>query len=242
VSAFVVEDEPIARRALRELLAEVEWIRFAGEAADGLDAIRQIDALEPEIVFLDVQIPEVSGIEVLDRIRHDPLVVFTTAFDRYAVAAFEHDAIDYLVKPFGRRRFAATLERVRTRLATSHGEPAAHPPREPGGSRRLRRLFVRRGSRIIPLPVGSITRIEVSGDGVAVWSGSDSFHLARSLGDLAPGLDPERFRRIHRSQIVNLDHVRAMEFEGRNLVLTLADGTRVVASRSASQELRALLG
>ena len=111
--AVIVEDEPIARRRLQDLVAEIDWIECVGEAADGLTAVSVIDQLRPDLVFLDIEMPELSGLEVLGRIHHDPAIVFTTAYDRFAVAAFELEAVDYLLKPFGRDRLLAALERVR---------------------------------------------------------------------------------------------------------------------------------
>src|SRR5262249_9124190 len=117
IRTLVAEDEKVARESLCQLLAEVPWIECVGVAADGREAARLIDALEPDLVFLDVQLPELSGLGVLEEAHHRPAVVFTTAHDRYAVAAFEVEAIDYLLKPFGRRRLADALERVRARFA-----------------------------------------------------------------------------------------------------------------------------
>jgi two-component system LytT family response regulator len=243
VRALIAEDEPLARRTLRELIAEAPWLELAGEAADGLTAVRQIDALRPDLVFLDVQMPELSGLGVLERIRHRPAVVFTTAFDRYAVAAFELEAIDYLVKPFGRTRFGAMLERVRRRLAAGGPAPPAERAHDALGRRPLTRLFARRGERVIPIPTEQVVRAEAEGDYVAVHAGGKPYLLAVSLADLEARLDPERFERVHRAHLVNLDHVREVRpFDERRLVIRLADGSEVVASRTGSQRLRARFG
>ncbi len=119
VRALLVEDEPHARQSLREYSAEVEWLALVGEASDGAEAVRLIDQLEPDLVFLDVCLPELSGLEVIRRIRHSPEIVFTTAYDQFALAAFEVGALDYLLKPFGRQRFHTMLQRVRRQLAES---------------------------------------------------------------------------------------------------------------------------
>ena len=243
VRALIAEDEPLARRTLRELIAEAPWLALVGEAADGLTAVERIDALRPDLVFLDVQMPELSGLGVLERIRHRPAVVFTTAFDRYAVAAFELEAIDYLVKPFGRTRFGAMLERVRRRLAAGGPAPPAERAQEALACRPLSRLFARRGERVIPIPTAQVSRAEAQGDYVAVYAGGKSYLLAVSLADLEARLDPERFERVHRAHLVNLDHVRELRaFDERRLVIRLADGSEVVASRTGSQKLRARFG
>jgi len=123
--AVVVEDEPLARARLHDLLAEVDWMECVGDAANGRAAVDMIDALKPDIVFLDIEMPEFNGLEVLRRIHHDPAIVFTTAYDRFAVAAFELEAVDYLLKPFGRDRLHVALDRVRRATRDAGDEPVA---------------------------------------------------------------------------------------------------------------------
>src|SRR4029077_14249944 len=157
VRALVVEGEPHARRSLREYSEGVEWLTLVGEAGDGVEAVRLIDRLEPDLVFLDVHLPELSGLQVIERIRHRPEIVFTTAYDRFALAAFEVGALDYLLKPFGRQRFQTMLARVRRRLTdllTDTAVPTAERARDALGSP-LRRLFARAGERIVPIDVQS---------------------------------------------------------------------------------------
>jgi two-component system LytT family response regulator len=244
IRAVIVEDEPLARKALRGFVAGVEWLETVGEAADGREAVRLIDALEPDLVFLDVRLPELSGLEVLERIRHEPAVVFTTAYDRFAVAAFELEAIDYLVKPFGEERFRETLERVRRRLAerdAAPGDPPGERARAALGAGPFRRLFARRADGIVPIPLDSVTHIEAADDYVTVHSRGETHLLRVTLAELAARLDPERFLRVHRSHVVNLDAVESIrEHDGRRLVVVLRDGHRVVASRAGSQKLREL--
>src|SRR5678815_281336 len=130
VRALIVEDEPLARRTLREILADVPWLECVGEAESGLHAVEMIDTLTPDLVFLDIEMPELNGLQVLDRISHEPAVIFTTAYDRYAVSAFELEALDYLLKPFGRERCLAALERARRALPANgaSGDAAVAPP------------------------------------------------------------------------------------------------------------------
>jgi two-component system LytT family response regulator len=236
VRALIVEDEPEARRSIREYLADASWIEVVGEAANGRDAVSSIDRLEPRLVFLDVRLPELSGLEVLEQIRHQPEVVFATAFDQYAVAAFELGALDYLVKPFGRQRFRRTLDRVRRRMAS-----ASDVPSSPERARTtlvegpLRRLFARRGERIVPIPASAIVRIQAQGDYAEVHAPDGPFLLHLSLSELAGRLDPERFRQVHRSHIVNLDAIKLLRpFDERRLIIVLTNGEEVVASRAAS--------
>lgn len=242
--ALIVEDEPLARDTLRDFLRDEADVELVGEAADGAAAVAAIDGLAPDVVFLDIRLPGLSGLGVLERLRHRPWVVFTTAYDRYAVSAFELEAVDYLVKPFGRSRFAAMLERVRRRLAGGEPGPAVERARDALAGQPLRRLFARRGDRVIPIATARIVRIEAEGDYVAVHCGADRpFLLSVSLADLEDRLDPERFERVHRSHLVNLDHVREMRsFDDRRLAIRLGDGSEVIASRTGSQRLRARLG
>jgi two-component system LytT family response regulator len=246
VRALIAEDEPLARRTLREFAGELEWLQVVGEAADGAEAVRLIDALAPDLVFLDVQMPELSGLEVLRRIGHDPEVVFTTAHDGYALAAFEMEALDYLLKPFGRERFRAAAERVRRRLAAS--ESAAAPVGERasaalGGAGPLERIFVRHRDRIVPVRVDDIARLEAADDYVTVHADGRQYLVSLTLADFERRLDPTRFRRVHRAHVVNLDHVVSLRpyDDARRLVITLRDGSEVLASRAGSGQLRGLI-
>jgi two-component system, LytTR family, response regulator len=241
-SAVIVEDEPLALEQMRELVAEVDWIDCVGEASDGASAVRSIDRLEPDLVFLDIELPEITGIEVLNRIRHEPVVVFTTAYDRYAVAAFELGALDYLVKPFGGARFHATLERVRRVLEAGSGPRLLDRARQAlADESPLTRIFVRDRGRIIPIPTGEIERVEAQADYVAIHAGGRRYLVNLPLGALERRLDPARFLRIHRSHIVNLDMVAALiPYDGSRLEVEMRDRTRILASRSRSKELRGL--
>jgi two-component system, LytTR family, response regulator len=259
IRAVVAEDEPVARDTLCQLLAEVEWIECVGVAADGRSAVRLIDTLEPDVVFLDVQLPELNGLGVLQEAHHQPAVVFTTAHDRYAVAAFEVQAIDYLLKPFGRRRLLQALERVRGRLATGRPRPAtplaAHErrSREDQDDRRERaahepvpqilRLARTARGELIPLRLDAATRFEAAGDYVEAHVQGERLLLRMSLGELEQVLDGRRFWRVHRSHLVAADAVKSVREhdDERRLIVALGDGTEIVASRAASRRLRELI-
>jgi two-component system LytT family response regulator len=241
VRAVVAEDEPQARRALRGYLDGVEWVTLAAEAADGASAVRLVDELEPDLLFLDVRLPELTGLQVVERIRHRPALVFTTAHDRFAVAAFELGALDYLLKPFGAQRFGQTLERVRAHMEAPAALDAVERTRLTLAATPLRRLFARSGARIVPIPVEAIRWIQAAGDYCEVHCPAGEFLLRVSLTELSSRLDPERFRQVHRSHIVNLDHVRQMKvYDERRLLITLEGGAEILASRKASEELRRL--
>jgi two-component system LytT family response regulator len=245
IRTLIVEDEPLARRTLREILADVPWLECIGEAENGARAVDMIDSLTPDLVLLDIEMPELNGIQVLDRISHEPAVIFTTAFDRYAVSAFELEALDYLLKPFGRDRCLAALERARRALpsagaandsAPSLVERARHVLNESGP---LTRLFVRDRDRIVPVPAADIERLEAADDYVQVFTRARSYLVYLTLNDFERRLDPERFIRVHRAHIVNLDFVKQLvPFDGSRMQVEMRDGTKILASRTRSKELR----
>jgi len=237
---LIVDDEPVARAGMRHMLADVEWIECIGEAASGPAAVEAIDALRPELIFLDIQMPGFSGVEVLRRTTHQPFVVFTTAFGEHAVTAFELGAVDYLLKPFGPDRLHASLERVRAAL----GEPLPAALDRLGellGQTCMTRLFVRIGRSIVPVAVTDITWFEAVGDYVNVHTREAQHLVHLSLNRLEARLDAQRFSRIHRTHIVNLDHVAAFQRQpdGR-LVARLGDGTSLPVSRTKAHDFRNL--
>ncbi len=245
VTAFIADDEPVARAGLRHLLRGLPWLHCVGEAADGPAALAEIQRLKPELVFLDIQMPGLLGTEVLRRLAEagtPPLVIFTTAHAEHAITAFELGALDYLLKPFGAERLNATLERVRAAL----GEPV--PPAlkrlaELLGRGPLTRLFVRSGAAIVPVAVSEVSHFEAVGDYVAVHAGGAEHLLHLALARLEDRLDAERWMRIHRGCIVNLDAVaRFRRLANGQLSAELKDGRALMVSRSRSQALRGLAG
>lgn len=240
-TALVVDDDPLARARLRDLAAEVPLIEVVGEAADVDGALDAIARLRPDVVFLDISMPGGSGLDVARRMEHTAAVVFTTAYDHYAVTAFELSAVDYLLKPFGAERFREAVERA---LAAARREaPESRIARLPPsleGEGSLSRLFLRERDAILPVPVGRIIRFEAEGDYVLVHTEERSYLVRLRLQDLEGRLG-ERFMRVHRSHLVNLEHVKRFEnHDDARLVVVLSDGTRVQASRARSRELRRL--
>jgi two-component system, LytTR family, response regulator len=239
VRAVIAEDEELARTALRRLVSEVEWVELAGEVGDGQAAVEAIDRLRPDLVFLDVMLPELTGLEVLERVRHQPLVVFTTAYERFAVTAFELEALDYLVKPFGSRRFHETMERVRRRFQGTGGRAQGAGAELPPGP--LERLFARVGSRIVPVAVREVSHFHAEGDYVRAFAGGASYLLYVTLAQLEERLQLP-FLRIHRSHMINVDSVQRVErHDERRYVVFLKDGSRIVASRSGTAALKKMM-
>lgn len=235
--ALVVDDEPLARKRLRELLAEFGDVECVGEAVDGASAVKAIDALRPDLVFLDVQMPAGTGLDVLDRITHEPAVIFTTAYDRYAVTAFELHAVDYLLKPFGRDRLARALERV---VSDSEGTAKrARAALSVKDDTPIDRILVRDRGRLVPVAVRDISRLEANDDYTSVHTKGRTYLVYLSLQDFERRLDARKYVRIHRSHIVNLDHVAQFTpADGGRFVLELTDGTKLPVSRAHAKSLR----
>ena len=245
IRAVIVDDEGLARRRLRRLLGASADVEIAGEAADGHGAIRTIASARPDVAFLDVQMPGIDGVEVARRLSSPrPAIVFVTAFDHYAVQAFELQAIDYLLKPVSRDRLAESVVRVRERLrlrqtlgslAASADDRAlsglferfANPPRW------LERVPVRSPGRVDLVDVAAIDWIEAANNYVVLHAGRDAHILRSTLADLAAALDPRRFVRIHRSTVVAVDRIVRLDAMTRgDYEVLLKDGTRVLMSRT----------
>jgi two-component system LytT family response regulator len=242
--ALIVDDEPLARLRLRALLAGEKDVVAVGECADGASAIDEIEAQRPDLVFLDVQMPELSGFDVIEAIGPSrmPLVVFVTAYDQYALEAFRVHAMDYLLKPFEDERFRATMQRARARLdATRQGSDARlHALVEDIASSRryIQRLVIRAAGRVYFVRVDDIDWVEAADNYVRLHVGRASHLLRQTLKELEQQLDPEHFMRIHRSTIVRLDRIQELQpwFHGEYIVL-LRDGTRLRTSRTFARKL-----
>lgn len=234
MKALIVDDEPLARRELRRLLAPFPWIDIVGEASDVDDAHEQIEALDPEIVFLDVQMPGGSGFDLLAKLDRVPQIIFTTAYDHYAVKAFDVSALDYLLKPIEPERLAAALQKVQAAARTAPAEPS-HTPDVP-----LEQLFVRDGPRCWFVPLREVSVFTAEGNYVRLQWGKAHPLLGRSLIALEEKLDARRFFRANRRQIVNLDFIESVELgEGGRLHVQLRDGPEIEISRRQARLFRA---
>ena len=223
------------------MLTAFEWMEVVGEASDGETAVQEINRLHPELVFLDVQMPGLLGTDVVRRLDRQPFIIFTTAFSQHAVSAFELGAVDYLLKPFGRSRLSAAMERVRAAIGEPVGVGALERLAGALTSGPITRLFVRTGGSLVPLLITEVAWFEADGDYVMAHTARARHALNLTLSRLEERLDPKRFVRVHRAHIVNLDHVRAFKRDsGGNLEAELVNGRRVPVSRARAQELRSL--
>jgi two-component system LytT family response regulator len=246
IRALIVDDEPWARKRIAALLGTERDVEVVGECADAAEAVAKITELQPDLVFLDVQMPGGDGFDVIEAVGpdHMPVVIFATAYDTFAVRAFDAQAIDYLLKPFDEDRFARALERARKDLQHASAQAGLRALLESleTGSRRLRRLVVKSGGRVSFLRTADADWFEASGNYVAVHVGRESHLLRITMNALEPRLDRDQFVRIHRSTIVNLDRVKELQpwFRGEQM-LVLADGTQLPVGRAFRERLRRLL-
>jgi two-component system LytT family response regulator len=235
IQALVVDDESLARRNLTVLLRRDPDIGAVTECATGLDAIQEIRKSKPDLVFLDVQMPECDGFDVLELLGTDlpPTIIFVTAYDEYALRAFEAGALDYLLKPFDDARFARALKRAKEKLAH-------YLPPKP---RAAERLVVRSQGQVLFVCVADIDWIEAAGYYACLHVGSDTHILRRSLSELEQDLGDERFIRIHRSIVVNLERIRGLELQaGGEYEVVLSSKVRLRLSRRYRKRLQDRIG
>jgi two-component system LytT family response regulator len=245
VRALLVDDEPLARSLLRELLAAHPEVEVVGEASNGFEAVKLAGELAPDLLFLDIQMPKLSGFEVLELLGEAaPAVIFVTAYDEYALEAFEVHAVDYLLKPVEPERLAQALKRVHRRAGEA-GAPkpaalaaAAQPP-----GRFLARVLFREEGRIHVLPVEKIDFVEAQDDYLSFAAAGKRYRKQQTLGDLETQLDRQRFVRVHRSYLLNVERLARLDLYAKDSwIAILADGTKIPVSRSGHARLRELIG
>ena len=240
----IVDDEMPARQILREYLSAEPGVEIVAECANGFEAVKAVSEKTPDLLLLDVQMPKLDGFEVLDLVGAETAVVFTTAYDEYALRAFDVHAIDYLLKPFSHDRLQQALARARERLERPVAQPApseiAAAARRPGVW--LSRIVIRDGAEVHVVPIDKVDYVEAQDDYIAVRTGERALLKDQALGDLEKQLDPRRFVRIHRSYLLNLDRLVRLEPAGTDSrVAVLRDGQRLPVSRSGYSRLQQLL-
>jgi len=245
---IIVDDEPLARAVLREHLGAHADVDIAGECANGFEAVKAIAELAPDVVFLDIQMPKLDGFEVVELAGAKTHYVFVTAYDQFALRAFDVHALDYLLKPFSRERLAQALAHVRTRLAApapagqSEGAVRALVSDAQARQRPLERILIRDGARVQVIPVARIEYVEAQDDYVAFHADGRRWLKNGRMTDLESQLDPRAFLRVHRSYIVNLEAIARIEPAGKDgHCAVLKSGARVPISRSGYPKVRDLM-
>ena len=239
----IVDDEELARAVVREHLAAYPDITVVAECANGFEAVKAVTELRPDLVFLDVQMPKLDGFEVLELIGREVAVVFVTAYDEYALRAFDVHAVDYLLKPFSEERLVEALAHARQHLGDRSMPPtgplvaAARPPGQPAG-----RIVVRDGARVHVILVERLDYVQAQDDYVCLHSEGKGFLKEQTMAEVEATLDPARFVRIHRSYILNIERLTRVEPYGKDSrVAILADGTKLPVSRTGYARLNELL-
>jgi two-component system, LytTR family, response regulator len=246
IRTLLVDDEPLSRRRIRDLLdGEADFV-VVGECGDGEAAMTALRERPCDLVFLDVQMPGLDGLQVARRLASGsgPAVIFVTAYDCYALPAFEVHAVDYLLKPFDRLRFRKALAWARIAIRRDRGEtPAAVPTELPGGRKPLERVTIKTAGRVFLLKTADIDWIEAAGNYLRLHVGKATHLLRETMNNLEARLDPERFWRIHRSTLVHVDRIREMQplFHG-DYVVILQDGMELTLSRTYRRNLLGLFG
>jgi two-component system, LytTR family, response regulator len=246
IRTLIVDDEDLARQVLREFLSSHSEIEIVAECANGFEAVKSVAERKPDLVFLDIQMPKLDGFEVLELIGPGPAVIFVTAYDTFAIRAFEVHAVDYLLKPIGTSRFEAALERAKQRMSGQLPPPpvqamelaaAARPPQQ-----YLDRIPVRDGASVFIIPVAKLDYAEAQDDYVALASQGKKHLKQQTISSLEASLDPSRFLRIHRSYLVNLERVTKIEPYGKDsYVAVLSTGVQLPVSRAGHARLRGFL-
>ncbi|HEV8658090.1 MAG TPA: response regulator [Thermoanaerobaculia bacterium] len=241
IRAVIVDDEPPAREILREFLSAEEDVEIVAECANGFEAVKAVGEHDPDLLLLDIQMPKLDGFEVLSLLDRSPIVVFVTAHDDYALRAFEVHALDYLLKPFSEDRFRTVMQRVRNQMRQPR--PAVAPLGSQLRAKPLQRIVVKsEDGSIQVVPVSRIDYIEAADDAIVIVTGGAKLRKQQAIGDLGNELDPDRFVRIHRSYLLNIERLDKLELYAKDSrVAILRDGTRLPMSRSGYARLRELL-
>ena len=242
VTALIVDDEELARLVLRELLKTHPDVVVVGECANGFEAVKAVAEHKPDLIFLDVQMPKLSGFDVLELIGTETPIIFVTAYDQYAMRAFEVHAVDYLLKPVGRERFEAALERAKSRIGDKMPSATELAAAARGPKQFLERIVVKDGTRVTVIPTAKLDYAEAQDDYVALASEGKKHLKQQTIAGLEACLDPEQFVRVHRSYIVNFERVVRIEPYGKDSRLAiLSDGARLPVSKAGYVRLKALL-
>lgn len=249
IRTVIADDEGLALKKLRILLSSENGVTVVGECQDGRQAVAAVQTHKPDLLFLDIHMPDLDGFEVLSHIPQDqlPIVVFTTAYDRYAIRAFEAHALDYLLKPFDQARLHHALERARAELLKSHEEGVKARILDllkaaKSESKTFQRLVIRTAGRVVFLELNEVDWIEAAANYVRIHTGKDSYLLREGIGHMQAKLDPARFVRIHRSFIVNINRIRELQpCDSGEYIVVLKNGKELSCSKGCRSELQRLI-
>lgn len=246
VSAIIIDDEPLARDIVKRYASTVEGLNIVAECGDGFEALRQIQTLKPDLLFLDIQMPKLDGFELLEVLEYNPAIIFATAFDQFAIKAFEMNAIDYLLKPFSKDRFESAVQKALQRIAAEKSnsthtlETLKESVQESRGT--LDRIVTRLGSKVTVIPTDRIWYIESADDYVMIYSELGNHLKEKTMKYFEEHLPANNFVRIHRGSIINLAQIAAIDpYTKDTHLVTLKCGAKLRASAEGYKRLRALL-
>ena len=243
IRTLIIEDEVLARNLLNTYLGEIEDIEILGECENGFEGVKSINELKPDLVFLDIQMPKITGFEMLELVDHHPEIIFTTAYDQYALKAFDYNAADYLLKPFSKDRLSGAVEKVRERLSkqTEHEDIVDKINNFPRDGF-LDRVVVKDRHKIHIIPTDQIRYIESLDDYVLIYTRDGRFMKQKTMHYFESMLDPHNFSRIHRSYIVRVDQIAQLQqYEKESYVAILHDKTKLKVSKSGYKNLKEML-
>ncbi len=241
-TAIIIDDEPLARMVVAEYLSKHEEISILAECSDGFEGVKKINELKPDLIFLDIQMPKINGFEMLELLDYIPAIIFTTAFDEYAIKAFDNNAIDYLLKPFGQERFNKAIAKWQTannQLININSliENTANL------SANSHRIIVKTKGKIKIIPAETVFYLEASVDFVKIFT-ADGQHLkSKTMQYFENSLDPATFVRVHRSYLVNINYVTRLElYEKDSYLAILNNNSKIPVSKTGYQKLKAVMG
>lgn len=245
IKTIIVDDEPLARQIIREFLETHPDVQIMAECSDAHEALEAIEKYNPDLIFLDIQMPEINGFELLDMLEEIPSIIFSTAYDQYALKAFEVNAVDYLLKPYEQSRFDIALERVKKDILQdrTESEKIKHLLMNLHSEKKhLKRMLVKDAGKIFILNTAEIQWVEAVEDYVNLFTPNSSFLVLQSLTNLENKLDPAKFIRVHRSYIINLEAVKELEpWSNGRLKCYLKDGKEIILSRAGAKRLKKLM-
>lgn len=241
INCIIVDDEKLARELLMEFLEPYTGIEVMAECGSGKEAVEKINAMQPQLIFLDVQMPGMDGFDVLKAIDHQPYVIFTTAYDQYAIQAFDNNAIDYLLKPLDEERFQLAVNRASERIKNDNNTNVEEILKNirSEDSKYSNHIFVQKSEKLFNLEVSKIMHLEASGDYTVLTTSDDQYLSSTGIGKLEEKLDPQQFIRIHRSTMINIDHLKEIEkhFNG-GLIVKMQNGKTFTVSRTYAKQIR----